>query len=284
MALVYLSPSTREYNKFYDNSNSEGYYMRIIADYMEPYLAAANISFTRNKPKMTAGQSADHSNETKHDLYLAIRTNTGEMGKEGTLRGVNIYYLEGSPEGKRAAEIFMRNFKSLYPNPQMVNIIPNTSFVELNRPKAPAVMVGVGYHDNPSDAEWIKNNLQFIACNLSLSVTEFFDIEGSQPRQCLPEIHNDKENTAVPPSPKANEEQKPQKIAENKEKEGVKATVSTGGRRLNLRAKPDFNSRILGQIPDKTLLEVCSAGDGWYKVRYNGILGYVAGEFLSING
>ena len=48
MASLYLSPSTQEYNKYYDNSGSEEYYMNLIADAMEPYLLASGISFTRN--------------------------------------------------------------------------------------------------------------------------------------------------------------------------------------------------------------------------------------------
>ena len=45
MPLVFLSPSTQEYNS-YVTGNSEEYYMNQIADAMEPYLTASGISFT----------------------------------------------------------------------------------------------------------------------------------------------------------------------------------------------------------------------------------------------
>ncbi|NCA92777.1 hypothetical protein EOM82_05950, partial [bacterium] len=175
MHSIYLSPSTQEYNKYYDGNGSEAYYMKIIADYMETYLTASNIPFVRNKSKMTAGNSADHSNEAEHDLHLSIHSNTAVMGNAGNSKGVIVYYFEGSEKGKRAADIFARNFQSIYPNPELIHIVSNTSYAELKRTKAPAVLIFVGFHDNPSDAEWIKNNLQQIAGNLTLSVTEIID-------------------------------------------------------------------------------------------------------------
>ena len=48
MPMLFLSPSTQEYNLYYDGSGSEEYYMNLIADYMEPYLTASGITFTRN--------------------------------------------------------------------------------------------------------------------------------------------------------------------------------------------------------------------------------------------
>ena len=54
MPSIYLSPSTQEYNLYYDGAGSEEYYMNLIADAMEPYLTASGIVFTRNTPDMTA--------------------------------------------------------------------------------------------------------------------------------------------------------------------------------------------------------------------------------------
>ena len=44
MPKIFLSPSTQEYNEYYDGSGSEEYYMNLIADYMEPYLTASEYS------------------------------------------------------------------------------------------------------------------------------------------------------------------------------------------------------------------------------------------------
>ena len=61
MPKVYLSPSLQEYNPYVDGGNEE-YYMNLIADAMEPYLAASGIEVDRNRPDMTLSQAIADSN------------------------------------------------------------------------------------------------------------------------------------------------------------------------------------------------------------------------------
>ena len=61
MPIIYLSPSTQEFNPYYGGGNEEGY-MNLIADAMEPYLVASGIRFVRNSPNMTAADSIAQSN------------------------------------------------------------------------------------------------------------------------------------------------------------------------------------------------------------------------------
>ena len=56
MPRIYLSPSLQEYNPFY-GGGSEEEVMNLIADAMEPYLAADGIEYLRNAPEMTLGQA-----------------------------------------------------------------------------------------------------------------------------------------------------------------------------------------------------------------------------------
>lgn len=57
--------------------------------------------------------------------------------------------------------------------------------------------------------------------------------------------------------------------------------VNTANKKtLNLRAEP--NGKVLAQIPNGTKLEAQSEGE-WSKVGYNGKIGYVKTEFLSIS-
>ena len=57
--------------------------------------------------------------------------------------------------------------------------------------------------------------------------------------------------------------------------------VNTANKKtLNLRAEP--NGMVLAQIPNGTKLEAQSEGE-WSKVGYNGKIGYVKTEFLSIS-
>lgn len=180
MASVYLSPSTQEYNLYYDGKGSEEYYMNLIADDLQADLTSAGAEVFRNSPKMTASQSASQSNERDHSLHLAIHSNAAGSGNAGNVKGVDVYYYATSEKGKSAAEIIAKDFRSIYPDPSLVRTLPNTTFAELKRTKAPAVLIEVGYHDNPSDAEWIRSNVGLIAANLSESVLEFLGTKRSE--------------------------------------------------------------------------------------------------------
>ena len=92
MPIIYLSPSTQEYNLFYDGNGSEEYYMNLIADAMEPYLTASGIEFVRNTPDMTAASSIRASNAGIFDVHLALHSNAAPPNLSGQLRGSDAYY------------------------------------------------------------------------------------------------------------------------------------------------------------------------------------------------
>lgn len=175
MASVFLSPSTQEYNQFV-NGGTEEYYTNLIADAMVPYLRAAGIDFSRNNPNGTVIDSVNASNAGNYDFHLAIHTNAAPANLAGRIQGPDVYYYRDSPRSKAAAEIFANNLKLIYPQPELVTVVPTTSLVELRRTKAPAVLVEVAYHDNVDDANWITSNIEEIAENLSLSLADVLGV------------------------------------------------------------------------------------------------------------
>lgn len=180
MPSIYLSPSVQEYNEYITGGNEE-YYMNLIADAMVPYLRSSGISFTRNNPNDTLSQVIAQSNAGDYGLHLALHSNAAPENMSGMLQGPDIYYYASSTDGQRAANIIALNLKNIYPNPNLVAVIPNTTLAELRRTKAPAVLAEIAYHDNPEDASWIINNIEPIARNLVLSVTEYFGIPFIEP-------------------------------------------------------------------------------------------------------
>ena len=249
MPTVYLSPSTQEYNEYYDKSGSEEYYMNLIADAMVPLLEQRGITVNRNSPNMTASQSAAQSASGENGLHLAIHSNAAGVGNAGNVRGVDVDHYAPSREGKRAAEIIARDMRNIYPDPALVRVLGNTAFVELLRTKAPAVLIEVGYHDNPADAEWIKSNIDAIAGELTDAVAEFLGA-----------------GDAVPPSGYAEQ-----------------ATVDTAGSRLNLRNAPSFDGEIIGKLPDGATVGVIKREGAWTYVEYYGKKGYVYSQYLSLD-
>ena len=175
MASVFLSPSTQHYN-LYVTGNSEEYYTNLITDAMIPYLEASGIYYGRNDPDGTVSTSIAMSNAGSYDLHLAIHSNAAPEHLSGMLRGSDVYYYRDSSRGRRAAEIFANNLKLVYPYPDQVTLVPNTTLAELKRTKAPAVLLELAYHDNYDDAQWIINNIEAIGANLALSVADYLGV------------------------------------------------------------------------------------------------------------
>ena len=98
------------------------------------------------------------------------------------MRGTDVYYYPSSTEGRRFAEIAANNLQLIYPLPGKVKTVPTTRLGEVARTRAPGVLIELAYHDNPQDADWIRNNINAIAENLVLSLTEFFGIPFNAPQ------------------------------------------------------------------------------------------------------
>lgn len=240
---VYLSPSTQEFNQFV-NGGTEEEYMNLIADAMIPYLNASGIQYIRNTPQMTAASSIAQSNQAGVDFHLAIHSNASG-GVAGSNKGTEVYYYPYSTRGQYAAEIFANNFKLIYPEPNRVRTVPTTTLGEVRRTNAPAILIEVAYHDNEEDATWIKNNIDAIAKNLVLSLTDYFDIPFN-----------------VPNGPIYN------------------VTVATNGGNLNIRERPDIFSTVIGSAPNGATLEVYANLMDWLLIRYNGVTGYVSSQYV----
>lgn len=242
MPTIYLSPSTQEFNP-YNGGGNEEYYMNLVADAMEPYLAASGIQYVRNTPEMTAASSITASNSGNYDLHFALHSNATGSG-DGSVRGSEVYYFPTSEQGKRFADIVADNLQLIYPLPQRVKTVSTTSLGEVRRVRAPGVLVELAYHDNFEDAEWIRNNIDEIAANLVLSLTEYFGIPFNAPQPIFT------------------------------------ASVSTRGSNLNVRYTPSLQADIIGQIPNGAEVTVFAQVPDWSLVNYNGLVGYVSTQFL----
>ena len=245
MPIIYLSPSTQEYNPYVNGGNEE-YYMNLIADAMEPYLQSSGIRYVRNNKNMSAQQSINASNSGRYDLHVALHSNAAPDGMYGTLRGIDVYYARGSSNGRRAANIFVQNLKNIYPNPSLVRALQTTDIGEVVKTRATAVFLEMGYHDNALDANWIKNNIQTIARNLVQSITQYFG---------LPFIEATPAREAI-------------------------VRVSYGN--LNLRSKPDLTSSVIARMPNGTRVTVLGEWQGWDVVRYGSNVGYSDSRYLML--
>lgn len=245
MPTIYLSPSGQEFNPYVNGGNEE-YYMNLIADAMIPYLVSSAIQYVRNTKSMTAQQSVNASNSGQYDLHVAIHSNAAPDGMYGSKKGVDVFYAKGSQTGRRAANIFAENLKSVYPDPSLVRAAATTDIGELTKTKAPAVFLELGYHDNTEDANWIKANIENLARNLVLSMTQYFGvpfIEATAPRGAI---------------------------------------VRTSYGDLNIRSKPDRAAAVIARVPNGTRVTVLGNWQGWAVVRYGGTVGYCDERYLML--
>ena len=245
MPIIYLSPSTQE-NNLYVSGGTEEEWMNRLADAMETYLTAAGIRYTRNTPDMTASSSIRASNAGNYDLHLALHSNAAPEGIYGQIRGVLVFYYPGSVQGKQAAELIANGLKTIYPLPNKVRTEPTTTIGEVRRVRAPAVFLELGYHDNPDDAAWVKGNLDAIARNLVLSLTEFFGLPFLEPQSPRPGV------------------------------------VDVNWGYLNLRDRPSVYSPVLARAYDGAALTVLNQWEEWYVVRLDGLVGWANRQYITL--
>ena len=245
MPLIYLSPSTQEYNQFVIGGTEEEY-MNRIADAMVPYLRSSGINYVRSTLDMTAADAIYASNQGNYDLNIALHSNSAPAELAGTLRGTDVYYYPESSNGQRAAEIIAENFKEIYPIPSLVAAVPTTTLGEVTRTKAPSVLVEVAYHDNVEDATWISNNVNTIAENLVFSLTEYFGIPFLTPQ--------------------------PERV-------GV---VNIDYGHLNVRSRPQLFAPVLTTVNDGERITVLGRYGEWYLVDVNGVLGYASANYITL--
>ncbi len=246
MPTIFLSPSTQDWNQYVTGSGSEEYSMNLLADALVPYLNANAIGYRRNDPDGTAADAIRLGNAGNYDFYLALHSNASAPNRAGENRGIIAFYYPGSSQGERAAELIAEELRQVYPLPDLVTTRAVTNLGEVRQPRAPAVLVEIGYHDNYEDAVWIENNRPAIAQALARALTRFFG---------LPFIY------PMDPSPGV-----------------VRVNYGT----LNLRSYPSGDGPILANLPNGAALTLYGQWEGWYTVRWQELLGYAAAAYIDM--
>lgn len=244
MPIIYLSPSTQDWNMYVTGSGSEEYNMNLLADALVPYLLSNGIQYSRNTPDMTAGSSIRQANAGYYDLYLALHSNASGEGHYGENRGIIAFYYPGSIQGQRAAELIAEELRKIYPLPDQVTTRPTTSLGEVRQSRFPAVLVEIGYHDNYADALWVEGHMDAIAQQLARALTRFFG---------LPFIY--------PMDPMA-------------------GTVAVSYGTLNLRSSPSPTGTVIANMPNGAAVTIYGEWQGWYVVHYQNYVGYAAAAYI----
>lgn len=244
MPMIYLSPSTQDWNMYVTGSGSEEYNMNLLADALVPYLVSNGIRYRRNSPEMTAASSIREANSGQYDLYLALHSNAAPEGRYGEERGIIAFYYPGSANGQRAAELIAQELRKIYPLPGKVTARAITTLGEVRQPRFPSVLVEIGYHDNYSDAVWVEGHMDAIAQQLARapdgvlrSALHLSDGPGG-------------------------------------------GTVSVSYGTLNLRSYPAASGTVIANMPDGAAVTIYGEWQGWYVVHYGDLVGYAAAAYI----
>lgn len=161
---IYLRPSRRPDK--YPNGGDEAYWIARITDKLREDLGARGLGCQGgDAPPEGCGLC----------LYLCSHAAPEEVAAK--IKGARVSYYEYSPSGKRAAEIFAKYIRSVYPEPELVDVGPTVAREELSGARTPAVLIQLGYHDNPQDEAWLVNDAARIAAGLAAAAADFLEAE-----------------------------------------------------------------------------------------------------------
>lgn len=167
MPKLYIVPSQR--SEEYPNGGDERCWMERIAASLSSALADAGIECVQVQEGVPPPEDCG--------LTLFLYTHAAPEVMEAKIKGAEVYYYEYSPASKRAAEIFTAEIKAVYPQPELVESAHTAAREELSRAKAPALLLKLGYHDNPQDEAWLVNSGEEIAQALAKAAADFLGVE-----------------------------------------------------------------------------------------------------------
>ena len=177
MSDVYLSPSSEHFNTGYGNYGTEERRMNVIADVVEYELQRNGVSTDRNEPYMALTEIVADSNSKGPKIHISIQSQSANS----MMRGSQIYYYKPGSNGERLASDIFEFLKEVTPTEDIglsdgSAMFGGLGFYELRKTRAPAVIVKVGFHDNPLDADFIIENSYEIGVAISKGILKYLGI------------------------------------------------------------------------------------------------------------
>ena len=167
---IYISPSSQPGNSYAVGNTNEREQCRKIAAALKEdlercgfwaYAGLSGTMYTR----------AAESDKLGVDLHLPIHTNACN----GNVAGLRIMVNNMGGEAEKIARSIDKYLSPVTPG-ESDGISAMPSLYEINTTDAICVYVEVGFHDNPTEAQWIINNTQTIAEMIARGLCEHYGI------------------------------------------------------------------------------------------------------------
>lgn len=176
MAEVYLSPSSQSFNKGYGGFGTEENRMNFIANIVEYELARNGITTDRNNPQMSLTEIVADANAKAPTIYVALQSQSAN----GLMRGAELFHYQKGDNSERLALDINDYISIIYPVPTTLTdgslAYGGLGFYELRKTQAPAVIVAVGFHDNPDDSQFIIDNTYEIGVAIVKGILQYLGV------------------------------------------------------------------------------------------------------------
>ena len=177
MPEVYLAPSVRHFNQGFGTYGTEEARMNLIADVVELELARNGIETKRNDPAFDLTANVAEGNASGADIYVAIRSVSKPQGE----RGSRVYYYRPGGNGQRLAEEISFFLSQVTPAEDDGPLEGGSAFgglgyYELRKTRPPAVIIEIGNHNDPQDADFIVGNAFEIGVAITQGILAYFGL------------------------------------------------------------------------------------------------------------
>lgn len=172
---VYLSPSNQTENSYAYAGTNEGVQCGRIAEACKAALARSGVGVMLGHMK-SMQEKVQESNSYGADLHVCIHTNAFN----GQVSGTRMFCFNENGNGMKACKAIFNRLAPITPGTSE-NIRVNAKLYEVRVPAAPTAYIEVDFHDVPSVAQWIVENVNLIGETIAQGICEYFGVAYKPP-------------------------------------------------------------------------------------------------------
>ena len=174
---IYLSPSNQDGNLYAYGNTNECDQCNRIADAAKTALERCGFTVKKAPKGQDMYKSISESNAWGADLHMPIHTNAANGKCGGTMCMV---YSKASENMKYANPIY-KAVQAVTPGKTEYGIRESPELAELNSTNMTAVYTEVDFHDNPTIAKWIIENVKAVGEAFAKGVCQAFGVTYKAP-------------------------------------------------------------------------------------------------------
>lgn len=174
---IFLSPSNQDGNKYAYGNTNECEQCNRIADYARIALERCGFDVRKAPKGQNMNITIGESNVWGADLHIPIHTNAITNAGTGTAAGTIVFVYNNDPENLKLAEPIYKNAQDAIPGGYDYGVRVDPRLAELNSTNAVAAYVEVDFHDNPTVAKYIVENVEKIGEAIARGVCEGYGVE-----------------------------------------------------------------------------------------------------------